>query len=92
MPQLRSVFEESYRQLDEMIGFTRVEERYGRPSQWQNPRRRARRRHFGVQDTLHRHCHTEVHALRLRRALRLMHDTGFELVDMFLCCKFARAT
>ena len=30
-----------------------------------------------------------VHQLRLVGSYALMHDTGFELVDMLLCCKFA---
>ena len=31
-----------------------------------------------------------VHQLRLEvGSYALMHDTGFELVDMLLCCKFA---
>ena len=39
------------------------------------------------------YCHVttpQVHALRMEvGSYALMHNTGFELVDMFLCCKFA---
>jgi acyl-CoA oxidase len=92
MPQLRSVFEESYRQIDEMIGFTAaVEERLADCL-----------KHGTIPDedlvdaisVCKIRCIDvaiqRVHALRMEvGSYALMHDTGFELVDMFLCCKFA---
>ena len=95
MPQLRSVFEESYRQLDEMIGFTSaVEERLAeclRSGEIPDEELvdaisvcKIRCIDIAIQ---------RVHALRMEvGSYALMRDTGFELVDMFLCCKFARAT
>ena len=92
MPQLRSVFDESYKQIDELIGFTAaVEERLA-----------ACLRNGTIPDedlvdaisVCKIRCIDvavqRVHALRMEvGSYALMHNTGFELVDMFLCCKFA---
>jgi len=92
MPQLASVFQESYAELDRMIAFTAgVGERLA-----------ACLRDGTIPDddlvdaisvckiraidaSVQR-----VHALRQEvGSYALMDGTGFELVDMFLCCKFA---
>ena len=92
MPQLKSVFDESYRQLDEMLGFTaRVEEKLAEclregtipDEELVDAISVCKIRCIDV-------AIQRVHALRQEvGSYALMHDTGFELVDMFLCCKFA---
>jgi acyl-CoA oxidase len=92
MPQLRSVFEESYRQLDEMMAFTSaVEEklaeclRHGKIPDEELVDAISVCKIRCIDVAIQR-----VHALRMEvGSYALMHDTGFELVDMFLCCKFA---
>eukprot|EP00941_MAST-03F_sp_MAST-3F-sp1_P000497 g497.t1 len=92
MPQLRSVIDESYRQLDEMIAFTAgVEERLN------DCLRSGKIPDDDLVDAI-AVCKIRcidvatqrVHALRQEvGSYALMWGTGFELVDMFLCCKFA---
>lgn len=92
MPQLRSVFDESYRQLDEMMAFTSaVEEkladclRHGQIPDEELVDAISVCKIRCIDVAIQR-----VHALRMEvGSYALMHDTGFELVDMFLCCKFA---
>ena len=92
MPQLRAVFDESYKQIDDMIAFTAgVEERLNEclvNGTIPDP---------DLVDAISV-CKIKcidvaiqrVHALRQEvGSYALMHATGFELVDMFLCCKFA---
>jgi len=92
MPQLQHVFKESYEAIDEMIAFTAgVEERLNKClSEGTIP-------DADLVDAI-AVCKIKcidvavdrVHKLRLEvGSYALMHDTGFELVDMFLCCKFA---
>jgi acyl-CoA oxidase len=92
MPQLKHVFEESYAQIDEMIAFTAaVEERLN-----------VCLRNDTIPDADLTEaiavCKIKcidvaiqrTHALRQEvGSYALMHDTGFELIDMFLTCKFA---
>lgn len=92
MPQLQHVFRESYEAIDEMIAFTAgVEARLNKClSEGTIP-------DSDLVDAISV-CKIKcidvaverVHKLRLEvGSYALMHDTGFELVDMFLCCKFA---
>mmetsp|Transcript_84433 Transcript_84433/g.240004 ORF Transcript_84433/g.240004 Transcript_84433/m.240004 type:complete len:344 (-) Transcript_84433:846-1877(-) len=92
MPQLASVFEESYQQLDDQIAFTAgVEERLNEC---------LRTGSIPDADLVDAISVCKVRAIDVAiqrsHALRqevgsyaLMHHTGFELMDMFLCCKFA---
>jgi len=92
MPQLASVFEESYRQLDAQIAFTAgVEERLNECL------RTGAIPDADLVDAISV-CKVRAIDVAIQRshALRqevgsyaLMHQTGFELMDMFLCCKFA---
>ncbi|KNC76209.1 hypothetical protein SARC_11278 [Sphaeroforma arctica JP610] len=92
MPQLKACFEESYRQLDRMIAFTAAVE----------DRLNVHLRHGTIPDAdlveklavCKIKCidvaTQRVHALRQEvGSYALMWDTGFELVDMLLTCKFA---
>ena len=92
MPQLKSVFDESYRQIDELIGFSSA---VGK--QLADCLRNGEIPSSDLQDAISV-CKIRcidvaiqrVHALRMEvGSYALMHDTGFELVDMYLCCKFA---
>lgn len=92
MPQLASVFEESYAQLDHMIAFTAgVGDRLAKclrdgtipDDDLVDAIAVCKIRAIDV--SIQR-----VHALRQEvGSYALMDETGFELVDMFLCCKFA---
>jgi len=91
-PQLRTVFEESYRQIDELIGFTAaVEEQLA--DCLKNGTIPSEKLVDAISVCKIRCIDValqRVHALRMEvGSYALMHDTGFELVDMFLCCKFA---
>lgn len=92
MPQLKSVFDTSYREIDSLMRYTAaVEEKLNECL-----------RHGTIPDSnlvdAVSVCKTRAvslaversHALRLEvGSYALMHETGFELIDMFLCCKFA---
>jgi len=92
MPQLAAVFEESYQELDKMSAFTAgVEDRLN-----------ACLRSGTIPDAdlvdaisvckikCIESAVERTHALRKEvGSFALMHATGFELVDMFLCMKFA---
>ena len=92
MPQVRSVLDESYRAIDKMIDFTAgVEARLNECLRAGTIPDADLVEAIGV-------CKIKcidvaiqrVHALRLEvGSYALMHDTGFELVDMLLTCKFA---
>jgi len=92
MPQLRAVLDESYAELDEMMAFTAgVEDRLN------TCLREGTIPDADLVDAI-AVCKIRcidvavqrVHKLRLEvGSYALMHGTGFELVDMFLCCKFA---
>jgi len=92
MPQLRAVFEESYRQLDEITAFAAgVEERLNACL------RAGTIPDADLVDAI-AVCKIKcidvaiqrTHALRQEvGSYALMHATGFELADMLLCCKFA---
>lgn len=92
MPQLRSVLHESYVELDAMASFaSSVEARLNECLSAGTIPDADLVEAIGV-------CKikcievaiTRVHALRLEvGSYALMHDTGFELVDMLLTCKFA---
>ena len=92
MPQLRAVLDESYKELDEMMAFTAgVEDRLNRCL------REGTIPDADLVDAI-AVCKIRcidvavqrVHKLRLEvGSYALMHGTGYELVDMFLCCKFA---
>lgn len=92
MPQLKAVLDESYRQIDEMIAFTAgVEERMNKCLREETipdadlVEALAVCKIRCIEVAIQR-----VHALRLEvGSYALMHDTGFELVDMLLTCKFA---
>lgn len=92
MPQLTSVFNQSYREIDSLMQFTAaIEEKLNfclRNGTIPDP---------NLVDAVSV-CKTKAVSVALERsqALRLevgsyalMHGTGFELVDMFFCCKFA---
>jgi len=92
MPQLASVFAESYAALDAMASFTAgVEERLNAclrtgaipPPDLVDAIAVAKIK--CIETAVER-----VHALRQEvGSYALIHSTGFELVDMLLCCKFA---
>jgi len=92
MPQLKSVFDKSYRELDSLMQFTAaVEEKLNKCL------REGTIPDADLVDAISV-CKTRAisvaveraHALRLEvGSYALMHQTGFELIDMFLCCKFA---
>jgi len=92
MPQLKAVFDESYKQLDEISAFTAgVEERLNACL------RAGTIPDADLVDAI-AICKIKcidvaiqrTHALRQEvGSYALMHATGFELVDMLLCCKFA---
>jgi len=92
MPQLRAVFDESYKALDDMIGFVAaVEEQLndcliaGRIPDQELVEAISVSKIRAISTAIER-----AHALRLEvGSYALMHDTGFELMDMLLCCKFA---
>ena len=92
MPQVQSRFEKSYKAIDEMVGFVAaIEERLC-----------AHLRNGTIPDAdlvdaiavCKIRCIDVAieasHKLRMEvGSYALMHKTGFELMDMFLCCKFA---
>eukprot|EP01134_Creolimax_fragrantissima_P001952 CFRG1952T1 len=92
MPQLRNVLDESYAQIDKMIAYTAgVEERLNKC---------LREGTIPDADLVEKIAVCKircidvaiqrVHILRQEvGSYALMHDTGFELVDMLLTCKFA---
>ena len=92
MPQLRAVLDESYKELDEMMASTAgVEDRLNRCL------REGTIPDADLVDAI-AVCKIRcidvavqrVHKLRLEvGSYALMHGTGYELVDIFLCCKFA---
>lgn len=92
MPQLKNVFENSYAELDKLLSYTAaVEERLNYcllndtipNSELVDAISVAKIR--SIRSAIER-----AHALRLEvGSYALMHKTGFELMDMFLCCKFA---
>ena len=92
MPQLRAVLDESYRELDAMMAYTAgVEDRLNEclrggiipDADLVDAIAVCKIRCIDV-------AVQRVHTLRLEvGSYALMHGTGFELVDMFLCCKFA---
>jgi len=92
MPQVRHVLDESYKEIDSMIAFTAgVEVRLNECLRNGTIPDADLVEAIGV-------CKIRcidvaiqrVHALRMEvGSYALMHDTGFELVDMLLCCKFA---
>ena len=92
MPQLKHVFDESYRKLNECIGFVAAVEnelneclRTGTIPSDELVDKIAVCKIRAISVSIER-----AHALRLEvGSYALMHDTGFELMDMLLCCKFA---
>jgi len=92
MPQVANVFKESYAELDRMIGFVAaIEEKLNRCL------REGTIPDPELVDAISV-CKIQAidvsiqrsHALRLEvGSYALMHKTGFELIDMLLCCKFA---
>ena len=92
MPQLRAVFDDSYAQLDYLLGYCASVEnelaaclREGTipPPDLVDKISVAKIR--AIDTSLRR-----AYALRVEvGSYALMHGTGFELVDMLLCCKFA---
>jgi len=92
MPQLAAVFEESYAELDELAAFTAgVEKRLndclrtGTIPDANLVDAIAVTKIKCIESAVER-----THALRKEvGSYALMHTTGFELVDMFLCMKFA---
>jgi acyl-CoA oxidase len=92
MPQLKAVFDESYRQLNEAIGFVAAVEKElnvhlkdGTIPSDELVDKIAVCKIRAISVSIER-----AHALRLEvGSYALMHDTGFELMDMLLCCKFA---
>lgn len=92
MPQLAAVFRSSYQQLDDCIAFTAgVEQRLNQC---------LRGGSIPDRDLVDAISVAKIKAIETSincsNALRqevgsyaLMHGTGFELMDMFLCCKFA---
>jgi len=92
MPQLKSVFDESYRELDRMIGFTAAVEK-----RLNNCLENGTIPDADLVDAISV-CKIRAIAVSIERAHKLrlevgsyalMHKTGFELMDMLLCCKFA---
>lgn len=92
MPQLSSVFRQSYRELDDMLAFTAEVEsrlcdvlRNGKIPSSDLVDAIAVAKIRGIDVAIQ--C---VHRLRLEvGSYALMGNAGFELMDMFLCCKFA---
>lgn len=92
MPQVKSVFEKSYKELDYMIGFTAaIEERLNE---------HLRNGTIPEADLVDAIAVCKIRcidvSIQTSQALRLevgsyalMHNTGFELMDMLFCCKFA---
>lgn len=92
MPQVRSVFEESYTAIDEMVGFVAAIE-----ARLCTHLRNGTIPDADLVDAISvakiRCIDVAIqtsHKLRLEvGSYALMHGTGFELMDMFLCTKFA---
>jgi acyl-CoA oxidase len=92
MPQLKNVFDESYAELDKMFGFVAATE-----ARLNDCLRNDTIPDEDLVDAISvckiraiRVSIERAHALRLEvGSYALMHGTGFELMDMLLCCKFA---
>jgi acyl-CoA oxidase len=92
MPQMKNVLRESYEELDRMMAFTAGVEnelneclKNGTIPDAELVEKIAVCKIKCIEVAVER-----VHQLRLEvGSYALMHDTGFELVDMLLCCKFA---
>lgn len=92
MPQVKNVLRESYEEIDRMIAFTAGVEnelnkclKNGTIPDADLVEKIAVCKIKCIEVAVER-----VHQLRLEvGSYALMHDTGFELVDMLLCCKFA---
>jgi len=92
MPQLKAVFEASYRELGVMLGYVAAVEaelaaclRAGAIPSTELVDKISVAKIRAIAVALER-----AHALRLEvGSYALLHGTGFELMDMLLCCKFA---
>jgi acyl-CoA oxidase len=92
MPQVKAAFEQSYAELDRLLKFTAAVEnrlnkclREGIIPDADLVDAIAVCKIKGIEVAIER-----AHKLRLEvGSYALMHDTGFELMDMLLCCKFA---
>ena len=92
MPQVKNVLRKSYEEIDRMIAFTAGVEnklnkclKNGSIPDADLVEKIAVCKIKCIEVAVER-----VHQLRLEvGSYALMHDTGFELVDMLLCCKFA---